>query len=146
MQLKSPFCSFSDNIYRRVCIKSKTFYFYIHMTILNHNHDYLTYFQNMKSLILTFAVAFIATLSLNAQALQCSPEKPIAGETVTLSYDQNQTILVNEKELKATALLLNSNPTGDRFQIEDVRICTRKRHIQSQTEPFLPMPTSFTLP
>ncbi|MDX2070665.1 MAG: TlpA disulfide reductase family protein [Haliscomenobacter sp.] len=74
----------------------------------------------MKSLILTFAVALVATLGLKAQALQCSPEKPIPGETVTLSYDQNQTILANENDLKATVLFLNNNPTGDRFHIEDV--------------------------
>lgn len=80
----------------------------------------------MKSLILTFAVALVATLSLNAQALQCSPEKPIPGETVTLSYDQNQTILANENELKATVLFLNNNPTGDRFHIEDVNFVQEK--------------------
>lgn len=74
----------------------------------------------MKSLILTFAVALVATLGLNAQALQCSPEKPIPGETVTLSYDQNQTVLANEKELKATVMFLNNNATGDRFHLEDV--------------------------
>lgn len=80
----------------------------------------------MKSLILTFAVALVATLGLNAQALQCSPEKPIPGETVTLSYDQNQTILANENELKATVLFLNNNPTGDRFHIEDVNFVQEK--------------------
>lgn len=80
----------------------------------------------MKSLILTFAVALVATLGLNAQALQCSPEKPIPGETVTLSYDQNQTILANENELKATVFFLNNNPTGDRFHIEDVNFVQEK--------------------
>ena len=80
----------------------------------------------MKSLILTFAVALVATLGLNAQALQCSPEKPIAGETVTLSYDQNQTILANEKELKATVVFMNNNSTGDRFHIEDLNFVQEK--------------------
>lgn len=75
----------------------------------------------MKSLILTFAVALAATLGLNAQALQCSPEKPIPGETVTLSYDQNQTILANEKELKATVVFMNTNPNqAERLQFDDV--------------------------
>ena len=80
----------------------------------------------MKSLIVFFVAALTAAVGLQAQTLQCSPEKPIAGETVTLSYDQTKTILVNEKELKATALLLNNNPTGDRFQIEDVEFTAEK--------------------
>lgn len=85
-----------------------------------HNHDFLTYFQHMKSVILTFAVALLATLGIQAQALQCSPEKPIAGETVTLSYDQHQTVLANEKELKATVVFFNNNSTIDRLQFDDV--------------------------
>jgi peroxiredoxin len=80
---------------------------------------YLTYFPNMKSIILSFAVA-LATMGLQAQPLRCTPEKLIPGETVTLAYDQNQTILANEKELKATVLFLNSNQTMDRVQVDDV--------------------------
>lgn len=80
----------------------------------------------MKSLILTFTVALVATLSLSAQAIRCSPEKPIAGESVTLTYDQNQTILANENELKATVVFLNNNSTGDRFHIEDVNFVQEK--------------------
>lgn len=75
----------------------------------------------MKSLIPTLAVALVATLGLNAQALHCSPEKPIPGETVTLSYDQNQTILANEKELKATVVFMTTNPNqAERLQFDDV--------------------------
>ena len=105
-------------------VTTKTLYFYIRMTI--PLTDYLTYFQNMKSRILFFVVALMAAVGLQAQTLLCSPEKPVAGETVTLSYDQTKTILVNEKELKVTALLLNNNPSGDRFQIEDVEFTAEK--------------------
>lgn len=91
-----------------------------------HNHDFLTYFQNMKSIILTFVLALVAILGVQAQALQCSPEKPVPGETVTLSYDQNQTVLANEKELKATVVFLNNNATGDRFNVEDVNFVAEK--------------------
>ena len=64
-------------------VTTKTLYFYTQMTFLQT--DYLTYFQNMKSRILFFVAALMAVAGLQAQTLQCSPEKPTAGETVTLS-------------------------------------------------------------
>jgi peroxiredoxin len=87
---------------------------------------YLTYFQKMKTLILTSLLATMATLSMHAQALRCSPEKPTSGETLTLTYDPSQTILANEKELKAMAICLNTNSMEDRFYYEDLNFVAEK--------------------